>query len=577
MLLWLSWVCAGPAVAVELPPGDIAEFALPSGYYVTSITRGVDSSIWTTGWPSNTILRVSENGIVTGRYEVAPGDQPDQSYESSEPWKIVAAADGGAWFLNRAPNKEGIPLLGRITPAGRVSQRVVTLPTGRVASLNGIAVGHENDLWLSGMTLDEERYEPFVAHMTQAEHIDTVVVPDGNEPYSLAVTDDGGIWIVEQVVDEYAMGRLASGDLTTYPLVSEAPGLGTTGSLLPAAEGSVWFAREAAVGLISSTGQVLELPVPWAWSEGGLDIDANGNVWFVPSEMGALGRVAPSGEVTSFTGAASRNEGVRAIAPGIGEPYLWYAGTSKLYRLRVPLAPTFRLPPEIHGTAESGKTLSATEGEWDHEPSAFGYEWESCSTSTGCAAIPGEVNSSMRLTDADVGRTVRVRVTARNAAGEGTAESAISGKVAAPPVLPSPTHRHLRPQVKTTMGWTFSWGAKYTLVTLLAVRGLPRRSDVDVLCHGRGCPLSHVRLRAHVSSSCRRSHCVASRQRPPVVDLTRLFSNIRLRPNAQVTIVVSAPGWITKAFRFTVRANRAPRKLIGCLIAGSTAIRPGCE
>src|ERR687897_3103993 len=73
--------------------------------------------------------------------------------------------------------------------------------------------------------------------------------------------------------------------------------------------------------------------------------------------------------------------------------------------------------PTVEGTAVEGQLLSAGTGEWANAPTRYTYRWERC-TSTGaepCTAIPGATERTYRLTTQDVGRTVRVIVTAANA------------------------------------------------------------------------------------------------------------------------------------------------------------------
>ena len=77
--------------------------------------------------------------------------------------------------------------------------------------------------------------------------------------------------------------------------------------------------------------------------------------------------------------------------------------------------------PTISGTAREGDTLTANNGGWANSPTAFTYQWQRCSSSgSGCANITGAVAKTYRLTAADVGRTVRVLVTAVNAEGQST-------------------------------------------------------------------------------------------------------------------------------------------------------------
>jgi hypothetical protein len=80
-------------------------------------------------------------------------------------------------------------------------------------------------------------------------------------------------------------------------------------------------------------------------------------------------------------------------------------------------------PPVISGVARIGETLSATPGTWSGTvPMTYSYLWRRCDMAgTACVTIPGATAENYTLTAADVGATLRVRVTATNAAGTATA------------------------------------------------------------------------------------------------------------------------------------------------------------
>jgi hypothetical protein len=94
-------------------------------------------------------------------------------------------------------------------------------------------------------------------------------------------------------------------------------------------------------------------------------------------------------------------------------------------------------PPAISGTPQEGQALTATSGGWaGTQPMTFAYQWFRCDRNGGsCAAIVGATAQSYTLTSADVGQTLRVRVTARNSAGAGSTTSVPSAGIAraAPP------------------------------------------------------------------------------------------------------------------------------------------------
>jgi len=80
--------------------------------------------------------------------------------------------------------------------------------------------------------------------------------------------------------------------------------------------------------------------------------------------------------------------------------------------------------PQISGTAKEGNTLTASNGTWSNSPTTFDYQWRRC-TSDGrtCADIAGATKQTYVPAAGDVGRTLRVVVTAGNADGKAFANS----------------------------------------------------------------------------------------------------------------------------------------------------------
>ena len=92
---------------------------------------------------------------------------------------------------------------------------------------------------------------------------------------------------------------------------------------------------------------------------------------------------------------------------------------------RTAAVPQNTSPPTIGGTAREGNTLTARNGTWSNSPTSFAYQWQRCGADgTGCADISGATNQSYTLASADADHTVRAQVTAKNADGQSTANSA---------------------------------------------------------------------------------------------------------------------------------------------------------
>ena len=104
-------------------------------------------------------------------------------------------------------------------------------------------------------------------------------------------------------------------------------------------------------------------------------------------------------------------------------------------------APVPTTRPTITGTAQAGQTLTASPGTWTGTGTiTFAYQWLRCNQSGGgCSTIAGATASTYLLTSADVGATVRVRVTATNSLGSTRATSAQTGVVSSAPATGCPS------------------------------------------------------------------------------------------------------------------------------------------
>lgn len=89
-------------------------------------------------------------------------------------------------------------------------------------------------------------------------------------------------------------------------------------------------------------------------------------------------------------------------------------------------APQNTAQPQITGTATVGSTLTATNGTWSGStPITYTYAWERCATNgASCAAISGATSQTYVAASTDGAHTLRVVVTATNAAGSAQATSA---------------------------------------------------------------------------------------------------------------------------------------------------------
>jgi hypothetical protein len=95
-------------------------------------------------------------------------------------------------------------------------------------------------------------------------------------------------------------------------------------------------------------------------------------------------------------------------------------------------APSNTSPPTISGTAREGETLTASGGSWSGStPMTFSYRWQRCNSGgSNCGNVSGATSQTYTVAHGDVGRTLRVSVTASNSDGSANAVSNATAVVA---------------------------------------------------------------------------------------------------------------------------------------------------
>jgi len=94
-------------------------------------------------------------------------------------------------------------------------------------------------------------------------------------------------------------------------------------------------------------------------------------------------------------------------------------------------APKNTSAPTIAGTPKVGQVLTAIDGSWTGNPTAYTYAWQRCDADiASCSNVVGASGKTYGVRVADLGYRLRVVVTARNAKGSDTATSAITTIVA---------------------------------------------------------------------------------------------------------------------------------------------------
>ena len=88
--------------------------------------------------------------------------------------------------------------------------------------------------------------------------------------------------------------------------------------------------------------------------------------------------------------------------------------------------PTETALPVISGRVQEDQTLTASTGAWNGtSPITYTYSWRVCDTNGGsCSNIGNANHTTYTVQNADINKTLRVVVAARNVAGSNSATSA---------------------------------------------------------------------------------------------------------------------------------------------------------
>jgi streptogramin lyase len=245
----------------------------------------------------------------------------------SRPTSIAAGPDGNLWFTEVNGSK-----IGRITPTGVITEFAV--PTsGRVP--DGIAAGPDGNLWFMLRPYVFGLADDSIGRITPTGVITEFTLPTGNAGFGgIAAGPDGNLWVTEPYTAKIA--RLTTtGAITEFTVPTTAnygPERITAGP-----DGNLWFTQgfegwcpctEGNIGRITPTGLVTSFTAPA--NRGFLEIAAgpDGNLWFTEPWDSRIGRITTTGVTTEFT-VPTEPVGIAAGPDGA----VWFTGGNKIGRI----------------------------------------------------------------------------------------------------------------------------------------------------------------------------------------------------------------------------------------------------
>lgn len=164
-----------------------------------------------------------------------------------------------------------------------------------------------------------------------------------------------------------------------------------------------------------------------------------GSRWVLAAAIAMAGLLTA---VVTSSGSAAPTATTTTTTTGTTTAATTTAATTTTATTTAAAAPQNTSPPTISGTPQEDATLTAQTGSWSGTaPITYAYQWTRCNSQGGsCADVVNATTQTYKLTSADVGNTVRVRVTGTNSAGSSASTSAPSAVIAkaAPTAPPAP-------------------------------------------------------------------------------------------------------------------------------------------
>jgi len=398
-------------------PGDVTQF--PLGDSTNGIAEGPAGNLWVT----------VENGVIA---KVALDGTSIGYQTNTDPGAIAAGPDGYMWFTDRARAQ-----IGKISPEGAV-QLYSNNATNRAED---IALGLDGNMWFT---------------VPDAQQV-------GKITSSGAVTlyNTGGIdmdWITpgpagsnRVYVASNSQNKL--GIVTSNGTFSEIDGPrgGQDVFDIQLINDQVWFTSSngviASLTRLVADSSFVQVSNAALGNPTHIGVGAGGTMWTANFAPAATSHVTTGGDVVATYPLPNPAKGLLQAKDG----NVWAIIDAGVTRVLTGVVPTSSAAPAVNYPSAAieppvppaaGTPMTATNGSWNYMPTSYTYQWQACTTtdSSTCTDIPGATGQSYTVATTDVGKYIRVGVTATNL--NGASQPAYSGQVGtgnAVPPTPTPT------------------------------------------------------------------------------------------------------------------------------------------
>ncbi|MGA0222412.1 MAG: virginiamycin B lyase family protein [Candidatus Nanopelagicales bacterium] len=385
------------ALPATAAPGDVTAYLVGDGATPVDIITAPDGTMWAANEGANSISRVTTDGQITS-FPV-PGVGPNS---------LVFGPDGAVWFTY-----SGTSAIGRMDTSGTARNYSTGVPNGRGSD---IEVGYDSKLWF---TMPDAQ---LIGRISTAGEVVRYSGVGAAESIAVGPVRSGEMYFSSGVG---GLGAIAT--LTGARRSIATPGATSTGPIHNAG-GNVWFEMTDAQGRVklgkATRAGIVEVDVPQIANVNEIATGPDKSVYITDTASQRIVHVTANGAV-----AAVVDSGADAHSSTLGEDgNLWVAaGTSstpgQIRRILTGIVPTLVVNSRPFTTPStglsSGSQVLANKAIWKYEPASYAYQWQACAnqTETTCVDIPGATGASYIVADSDVGKYLRVGVTATNLNG----------------------------------------------------------------------------------------------------------------------------------------------------------------
>ncbi|HLM87301.1 MAG TPA: hypothetical protein VK272_14060 [Solirubrobacteraceae bacterium] len=262
------------------------------------------------------------------------------------PDDLTVGPEGNLWLAEESSGEHDLPKIGRLTPAGQLTQFETPIQAGLPGSQHErpkqIIVGPENDLWFvspGNGSNAEGGGSNILGRITPqgaVSQFPAPLIPSGRGkqeskadevPRALAKAANGNLWMEEQF-EEGTIGLIEPGGVIKQIRVGESgQGIDTEGdSMVATPEGGLWFReRGGGLTLLNPSGEVqarYSLRENVGWEVDRSSVTTGDDALWVTTPREVLARITSSG--TGEIAFCSTNEAPEQIAIG-PEGDLWFS------------------------------------------------------------------------------------------------------------------------------------------------------------------------------------------------------------------------------------------------------------